>query len=84
MKNSFIEFMDLVNIDIAFEIVKHYDVYRLRYKYSCSWAAILDFWLPLASHNIVTSFVEFLALENMGLAVGISFLRIIGAEIRWG
>ena len=43
-------------------------MYRLRYKYSCWWVAILDFWLPLASHNIVTSFVEFLARENMGVA----------------
>ena len=29
-------------------------------------------------------FVEFLDLENMGVAVGIFFLYIIGAEIRWG
>jgi hypothetical protein len=31
----------------------------------------------------VTSFVEFLDPENMGIVVGIFFLCIIGAEIRW-
>ena len=30
------------------------------------WVAILNFWLPLASHNIENSFFESLELENMG------------------
>ena len=32
----------------------------------------------------MTSFVEFLDLENIGVAVGIFFLCIIGTEILWG
>ena len=45
-----------------------------------SW--ISDFRL----HNTVSknSFIEFLDPENMGVAVGIFFIGIIGAEIRWG
>ena len=44
-------------------------------------AAILDFWLPLASHSIGNIFSEFLNLENMGVAVGIFQLCCIHAEI---
>ena len=37
-------------------------MYRLRYKKSGLCADILDFWLPLAPHNIENSFVECLDL----------------------
>ena len=55
-----------------------YELNILRYKYSCLQAAILDFWLPLASHTIENSFIE-----HMGVAVVILFLYIIEVEIRW-
>ena len=41
---------------------------------SCRWIVILDFCLPLASHIMKNSFVEFLDLENIGIAVGIEQL----------
>jgi len=44
-------------------------------------AAILNFWLPVTSDSISNSTVGFLAPENMGQAVGISFLSCLGAEI---
>ena len=43
--------------------------------------AILDFWLPLAPHNIVYSFIEFLDQENMGRAVGIIQLSCNQTEL---
>ena len=39
------------------------------YVFPVCGSAILDFWLPLASHNVGNSFVEFLDLENMDIAV---------------
>ena len=47
----------------------------------CLWAAILDFRLSIASHNIGNSFNEFVDLENMGIAVGIVQLCCIQFEI---
>ena len=47
----------------------------------CWCVAILDFCLPLASHIMKNSFVEFLDLENMGIAVGIEQLYCIPNEI---
>ena len=46
-------------------------------------AAILDFWLPLTSHNVCTAILEFLVLENMRLAVRISILFHLQAGM-WG
>ena len=54
-----------------------YVVYRLTYRYSCLWAAILDFSPPIASYIIKNSFVEFFDLENMGVAVGILHLSCV-------
>ena len=42
----------------------------------------LDFYLPLASHVIKNSVIEFLDLEIMGIAVGIAQLYCIQAEIQ--
>jgi len=44
-------------------------------------AAILDFWLPLTSSSIGTSSTELLDLENVGVAVEISLLFWVWAEI---
>ena len=44
-------------------------------------AAILDFWLPLASHNMKNSFIEFLNLENIDIIFEILELRFVQAEI---
>jgi hypothetical protein len=41
----------------------------------------LDFRFPVLSHSIETTSVELLDLENMGVAVGISFLSHLQAEI---
>ena len=59
-------------------------VQKLRYRYFYITAAILDFRLPVTSDDIRNSAVEFLDPENGGVAVGILFLSVIGAEIRWG
>ena len=58
-----------------------YVVYRLKYKYFLFWAAILDFWLSLASHSMENIFIGFLNLENMSAVVGILQLCCIHAEI---
>ena len=47
-------------------------------------AAILDFRLPVARDVIGISTVGILDLENMGVAVGISFLCAIELEICLG
>ena len=44
-------------------------------------AAILDFRLPLASHSMGNSFIEFVNLENIGIAFEILQLCCIQAEI---
>jgi hypothetical protein len=44
-------------------------------------AAILDFWLPLTSDNILLSAIELAVLENMVVAFGISILSCLQAEI---
>ncbi len=49
-----------------------------------SMAAILDLLLPVWSYSIPSVSVELLDLENGGIAVDISFLCGIEAEIRWG
>ena len=46
--------------------------------------AILDFRLPVWSHSIETTSVELLDPKNMGVAVGISFLSLLEAEILGG
>jgi len=47
-------------------------------------AAMLDFRLPVMSDNIVTRFFGMLDPENVGIAVGISLLSHMWAELRWG
>ena len=42
---------------------------------------ILDYWLPLAPHNEINSFIEFLDRKNMGRAVGIMQLSCIQSEL---
>jgi hypothetical protein len=42
---------------------------------------MLDFRLPVRLHSIETTSIELLVLENMGVAVGISFLSHLQAEI---
>ena len=42
---------------------------------------MLDFRLPVWSHSIETTSVELLDPKNMGVAVGISFLSHVKAEI---
>ena len=44
-------------------------------------AAILDFQLPLPSHSMENSFIEFVNLENIGIAFEILQLCCIQAEI---
>ena len=44
-------------------------------------AAILILLLPLASHNMGNSYIEFIDLQNMGVAVRIVQLCFIQAEI---
>ena len=44
-------------------------------------AAILDFSLPVTSDSIANSLIEMADPENEGLAVGISFLSHLQAEI---
>ena len=38
--------------------------------------------LPVTPHSIDSSFIGLLGLENIGVAVGISFLSLLGAEIK--
>ena len=45
---------------------------------------MLDFRLPVWSHSIETTSVELLDPKNMGVAVGISFLSHLQAEILRG
>jgi hypothetical protein len=59
-------------------------IYRQRYKYYWFWAVIFDFRLPAWSHSIATSSNEFLYPQNMGIAVRISFLSHLQAEILQG
>ena len=47
---------------------------------SCLWAAILNFWIPFASHNIENSSTEILNLKNVGDDVGILQLSCIQAQ----
>jgi hypothetical protein len=47
-------------------------------------SAILDFRLPVWSHSIETTSIELLDSENIGVAVGISFLSHLQAEIQGG
>ena len=69
-----------MNIDV--------EVMQLRYVQAEIWvflvrgSAILDFWLPLDSHNIENSFLEYLDFENMDLAVGIMQLCRVQDEIQ--
>ena len=48
---------------------------------SSSKAVILDFRLPLESHSMGNNFLEFIFLENMGVAFGILQLCGIQAEL---
>ena len=45
-------------------------------------SAILKFLLPVTLGSIYSNAVDFLDPENMGVAVGISFLGATDAEIR--
>jgi hypothetical protein len=45
---------------------------------------MLDLRLPFRLHSIETTSIELLNLENMGVAVGISFLSHLKAEIQGG
>jgi hypothetical protein len=47
-------------------------------------AAMLEFRLPVWPHSIETTSIELLDLENIGVAVGISFLSHLQAEILGG
>jgi len=44
-------------------------------------AAILDFSLPVWSDCILVDLIGYLHLENMGVAVKIMFLALLGTEI---
>ena len=59
----------------------YYDVCKLRYCFSSLTAAILDFRLPVRYGDINISIFDFLDPENIGIAVGISFLSLLEAEI---
>jgi hypothetical protein len=48
---------------------------------SRSEAAILDFPLPVRSHNIMDTPIEYVDLENIDMAVVISYLSCLQAEI---
>ena len=45
---------------------------------------MLDFRLPVWSHSIQTTSIGLLDPENIGVAVGISFLSLLEAEILGG
>jgi hypothetical protein len=45
---------------------------------------MLDVRLPVRSHSIETTTIELLDPENIGVAVGISFLSHLQAEIQGG
>jgi hypothetical protein len=45
---------------------------------------MLDFRFPVWLHSIQTTTIELLDPENMGVAVGISFLSHLQAEIQGG
>jgi len=47
-------------------------------------AAILDFWLPVSYGIVADSTIEKFDPENIGVAVGISFLASLEAEITLG
>ena len=79
MGNSFIDFVNLENIGIAFVAVMLYTDWDI--SISGLWAAILDFWLPLSLHDLENSVIQILNLENICLAVGIFQLCCIHAEI---
>ena len=91
---NIIEFLNSENISVAGGILQLCYIHAEILVFPCwnSWCiqqsslriptcAILNFWLPLAPHNIVNSFIEFLDQENMGRAVGISQLSCIQSEL---
>jgi hypothetical protein len=47
-------------------------------------AAILNFGLPVSRWSLCDSIIDFPDPENIGVAVGISFLGVLDTEIRWG
>jgi hypothetical protein len=57
-------------------------VEELRYTSGLA-AAILNFWLPVRSNIVLYSSVEKLDTKNVGVAVEISTLASMVAEIHW-
>ena len=84
IRNISIELRDPENMGVAFGIsfLSHL---QAEIKVLPVWvAAMLDFRLPVWSHSIQTTSIGLLDPENIGVAVGISFLSLLEAEILGG
>ena len=84
IRNMSIEMLDPENMGVAFGIL-FLSQLQAEIKVLPVWvAAMLDFRLPVWSHSIQTTSIGLLDPENIGVAVGISFLSLLEAEILGG
>ena len=84
IRNISIELRDPENMGVAFGIsfLSHLqaEIWVLPV-WMAAMLDMLDFRLPVWSHSIQTTSIELLDPENIGVAVGISFLSLLEAEI---
>ena len=77
------EFLDSKNLCMAVKELCSYVVHilGLRYEYLLIVGRHLDFITSLSLHNMGNSYIEFIELQNMGVAVRIVQFCFIQAEI---
>ena len=73
--------LDLENVGLAVGISSISCLEAEKHAIEVYWPPSCNFPLPVRSHSLLVSLIGKLDLKNIGIAVGISFISCLGAEI---